>query len=285
MVKSTAASLLWALALALGGCQNLKPAIVYGRADGQRLWLDTNVPDGDGPYPVVILVHGGGWSSGDKRNDFKPIMGALTDAKFTLFSINYRLAPTYRWPACFQDVQTAIRWVKAHAGDFKGDPNRIALIGYSAGGHLVCYAAVKGGADTQVQAIVGMAPPTDLNMDVDLRGHQLSKALQKLLDHPKQRDEATRKMLYEMSPVNFVRPGLPPFLIIHGDKDKGCPYPETTQFVAKLKENGVPYELITIHGADHNINKWEQFDPDYKQKMVAWLCTTLAPSPAAAPGH
>lgn len=281
MVKSTAASLLWALTIALGGCQNLKPAIVYGHADGQRLWLDADVPDGDGPYPVVILVHGGGWSSGDKRGDIKPILGALTDAKFTLFSIDYRLAPKYRWPACFEDVQTAIRWAKAHAAEFKGDPKRIAILGYSAGGHLVCLAAVLAQEDTRVQAVVGLAPPTDLDLDVKLRGGGLSLALQKLLDHPKTPDERVMKALYDMSPVNYVKPGLPPFLIIHGDADTAAPYQETVNFVSRLRQCDVPYELVTIHRATHSMRKWETFDPQYRQKLVAWLNTTLA----SPPGH
>ncbi|HET7535264.1 MAG TPA: alpha/beta hydrolase, partial [Candidatus Didemnitutus sp.] len=128
----------------------LHPDIEYGRADGVSLKLDVSVPEGEGPFPVAILVHGGGWSSGDKAGSDKPGNGAditpwfapLTTAKFTWFSINYRTAPEHRWPACFEDVQTAIRWVKAHAKEFKGDPNRIAILGHSAGGHLACLAGV-----------------------------------------------------------------------------------------------------------------------------------------------
>jgi len=124
-------------------CAELETNIEYGKAGNQALLLDANVPDGTGPFPVVIAVHGGGWSRGDKtgNGDFVPALKALTVNQFTWFSIDYRLAPTNHWPDCFDDVQTAIRWAKAHAAEYKGDPNRIALLGYSAGGHLVCLAA------------------------------------------------------------------------------------------------------------------------------------------------
>ena len=107
--------------------------IEYGEAGGEKLLLDAHVPAGDGKFPVVIIVHGGGWMSWDKETDIVPVFAPVA-TNFTWFTINYRLAPTNRWPACFEDVQTAIRWVKQHAAEFKGDPERIALLGYSAGG-------------------------------------------------------------------------------------------------------------------------------------------------------
>jgi acetyl esterase/lipase len=277
MVKSTIPLAALVAVLFCCGCESIKTNIEYGRVHGHSLLLDAHVPDGKGLHPVVILVHGGGWTAGDKYKVYAIPSKPLTDANFTWFSIDYRLAEGNKdlWPACFEDELTAIRWVKKHATEYKGDPNRIALMGYSAGGHLVCYAAVMAEEDTRVQAIVGCAPPTDLNLDVDLRGHKLSKALQKLLNHSKVRDEATRKLLYDMSPINYVKPGLPPFLIIHGDHDSGVPYQESINFVAKLKENGVPVEFFTIHGADHNILKWDNFDPTYQGRMVDWLNKTL----------
>ena len=105
-----------------------KGDIEYARAGDTALHLDACVPDGNGPFPIAILIHGGGWGAGDKRGDVTPLMEPLTQAGFIWFSIDYRLAPTNQWPACFEDVQASIRWVKAHASEFKGDSNRIALI-------------------------------------------------------------------------------------------------------------------------------------------------------------
>ncbi|HUI06116.1 MAG TPA: pectinesterase family protein [Verrucomicrobiae bacterium] len=252
----------------------LKTDIEYGQAGGEKLLLDACVPDGDGPFPVAIMVHGGGWTGGDKERDHVPVLEALTAAKFTWFSINYRLAPKYHWPACLDDVETAIRWAKTHAAEYKGDPQHIALIGYSAGGHLVCQAVVTGKDDIRVQAVVGLAPPTDHVADSERRGG-LSPSMRNLVDRPKEMDEQSRAILRGISPINFVKPGLPPFLLIQGTADKSVPYEQSVNFQAKLKEAGVPCELITITGAPHRLTEWDKFDPSYREKMIAWLKQTL----------
>src|SRR5690348_13571078 len=95
----------------------VKSDIEYGRAGDVSLKLDASIPDGEGAFPIVIIIHGGGWGSGDKATDIMPLFQPLTDAKFTWFSINYRLAPAHRWPACLEDVNAAIAWVKAHAAE------------------------------------------------------------------------------------------------------------------------------------------------------------------------
>ncbi len=203
-------------------------------------------------------------------------MKLLTANHFTWFSIDYRLGPTNRWPACFEDVQTAIHWVKAHASQYKGDPNRIALLGYSAGGHLVCLAATTAQADTRIQAVVGLAPPTDLLADAERRGG-VGKwpSMRNLIGHDSM-DEETVKLLRQMSPINHVKPGLPPFLLMQGDSDKTVPPPFTRKFAAKLKENGVPYELYFLKGPGHRIANWDKFDPTWQTKLVDWLDQTLA---------
>src|SRR5262249_28018792 len=159
----------------------------------------------------AIMVHGGGWSGGDKAKDITPVLDALTKARFTWFSINYRLAPTNRWPVCFDDVQSAIRWVKSHASEFKGDSNKIAVLGYSAGGHLACLAAALATDETRVQAVVGLAAPTDLMGDTERRSG-LSTSLQNLLDR-KTADDEVRATLRDISPINHLHAGMPPFLL------------------------------------------------------------------------
>jgi pectinesterase len=252
----------------------LKSDIEYGEAGGEKLFLDACIPQGDGPFPVALMVHGGGWSGGDKERDHVPILESLTDAKFTWFSINYRLAPKHRWPACLDDVETAIRWVKAHVAEYKGDPHRIVLMGYSAGGHLAFQAIVTGKDDLRVQAMVGFAPPTDHVADSERRGG-LSPSMSALLDLPKALDDHSRTALREISPINFIKPGLPPFLLIHGTADRSVSYEQSVNFQAKLKEAGVPCELITIEGAPHRLIEWDKLDPSYREKMIAWLKQTL----------
>src|SRR6476661_8316225 len=103
--------------------------VEFGQVDGVHLTLDAHVPEGDGPFPAAILVHGGGWVAGDKQQYITYIFQPLSDAGFAWFSVNYRLAPQFKFPADADDVESAIRFVRANAAKYKVDPNRIALIG------------------------------------------------------------------------------------------------------------------------------------------------------------
>ena len=264
----------------------------YGETGGQKLLLDVSVPVDAGLHPVAILVHGGGWSRGDKFSvpagdsaDITPWFASLTAAKFTWFSINYRHAPQHRWPACFEDVQTAIRWVKAHAAEFGGDPSRIVLFGHSAGGHLVCLAGTLVDDSVRVQAVVGYAPVTNHEQDLPVR-KGLSTSLQALLNRPKELTPESLGLLREISPLNHVRPGLPPFLLIHGDQDKSVPFQQSLDFQAKLRANNDTCDLIVIPGGVHALADWERLVPDYPARMVAWLSEHLRPqAPPAVPAH
>src|SRR6266540_3305895 len=117
----------------------LRSDIEFAVKGDVRLTLDAYVPDGRGPFPAVIVVHGGGFTRGDKQTFVKPLFDPLTKAGFAWFTINYRLAPAYRFPAATDDVARAIEYVKSHAKQYNVDKKRIALMGESAGGHLVAY--------------------------------------------------------------------------------------------------------------------------------------------------
>ena len=255
----------------------------YGEAGGQKLLLDVNVPVGAGPHPVAILVHGGGWSRGDKFRvpsgdsaDITPMFAPLSAAGYVWFSINYRHAPQHRWPACFEDVQTAIRWVKAHAAEYGGDPTRVVLFGHSAGGHLVCLAGTLVDDSVRVQAVVGYAPVTNHEQDLPVRGG-LSTSLQALLNRPKELTPESLGLLREISPLNHVRPGLPPMLLIHGELDKTVPLQQSLDFQAKLRANGDACDLLVVPGAGHSLADWDRHDPDYPARLVAWLAEHLRP--------
>jgi alpha-L-fucosidase 2 len=280
-----------ALLLAVASAAELKRDLEYGQAGGERLLLDASVPDGEGPFPIVILIHGGGWGGGDKAGPTKPGDGAdisavfapFTAGQFTWFSINYRLAPPHRWPACFDDVQTAIRWVKAHAREFKGDASRIALFGHSAGGHLAFLAALRATDDTRVQAAVGYAPVTDFEQELPMRGGGFGVAQQNLFGRPAEMNPGSLAVLRETSPINHILPkgGHPPFLILHGDADKSVPLQQSLNFQARLRATQFPCDLVILPGAQHRLSSWAAADPDFAAKTVAWLHRTL--TPAAAP--
>lgn len=252
----------------------VKTDIVYSTVGDEKLMLNAGVPEGKGPFPIVILVHGGGWCSGNRNGDLSLFCKPLGEAQFTWFSIDYRLAPTNRWPACFDDLLTAIRWAKAHAAEYKGDPDRIALIGYSAGGQLVCLAGTVTNADTRVQAIVGCAPPAEVVTEAKRRGLDKWKSMADLVNSPIL-DANTIEALTKISPLEQIKPGMPPYLLIQGDADKTVLHEQTADFAEKLKAAGVPCEMITIPGAQHRIRDWRKFDPEYQAKMIAWLNKTL----------
>lgn len=249
--------------------------IEFGEAGGQTLLLDAFVPqDGDAPQPVVIFVHGGGWKGGDKADDASRVVtDTLTDAGFTWFSINYRLGPEHTWPAQHDDVRTAIQWVKANAARFGGDPSRIALVGYSAGGQIATYTAVTADEDTAVQAIVCLAVPNDLVLDT-LRREGISEYLGALIGTQDLTPES-QDLLWEISAINHLHPDLPPFLFIHGTADESVPYMQSQHMIQRLDALDVPNELITIDGGTHRIMEWGESNDTYRQQMTEWIANTL----------
>ncbi|MEO6568728.1 MAG: alpha/beta hydrolase [Opitutaceae bacterium] len=259
--------------------------IEYGNAGGESLKLDAYVPDGPGPFPTVILVHGGGWNGGDKSGGPKkgymaPMHEPLEKAGYAWFSINYRLAPKHQYPANIEDVETAIRWVKANAAKYHLDPQRIALSGESAGGHLIQLAAVRATADTRVAAVIPFYGRCSLVDDVQ-PGGELRANLAQLFGR-KTFDDAAQKMMREASPLLHVKRGLPPFLLVHGTADQSVPYQQSLDWQARMKELGMTCDLITIKEGVHGMISWDAVAPTYKQDVVAWLDRTLKINPAKA---
>jgi len=246
----------------------------FAKVGEVSLTLDAYVPEGNGPFMTCILVHGGGFMRGDKQSYIKPLFEPLSRAGFAWFSINYRLAPDHRWPACADDVATAVRWVRTHAQDYKVDRNRIALIGESAGGHLVAWAGTTGKGDTAVAAVVPFYAPFDLEFQVRSR-NALGPSMTALLGLTELNDEAW-KVLRSASPTQQVHSGLPPFLLIHGDQDAQVPYDQSPRFQEKMKAAGNVCDLIKVAGGEHGMGKWQQLGSDYQPQMIAWLKDTLS---------
>ena len=134
--------------------------VEFARPGGVSMTLDLRVPDGKGRFPAAIIVHGGSFSHGNKRTYVTPLFDVLSNAGFAWFTINYRLAPDYQFPAAVNDVESAIIWVKSNAAKYRVDPKRIALIGESAGGYLVGYAGVRADRVARVAAVVDFYGPT-----------------------------------------------------------------------------------------------------------------------------
>ena len=143
--------------------------IEYARPGDVSLKLDASIPDGAGPFSAVIIVHGGGFTAGNKQQYVTPIFEPLSRAGFAWFSIDYRLAPKFPYPAAIEDIDQAIEFVKAHAAEYKIAPDRIALLGESAGGHLVSYVGTQTDRRWSVAAVVSFYGPHNLMGEYEMR--------------------------------------------------------------------------------------------------------------------
>ena len=138
-------------------------AIEYARIKGVPLLFDASLPESAEAAAAVIIVHGGGWVRGDRHTDVQPLFAPLADAGIAWFSIDYRLASSVMdFGVAVADVQAAIHFIKARCDEYNIDPNRIAVIGESAGGQLAAMAILTGGSKASVNAFVGLYTPSDL---------------------------------------------------------------------------------------------------------------------------
>jgi acetyl esterase len=247
--------------------------ITFATVAGTNLTLDAHVPDGAGPFPTCILVHGGGFTKGDKTSFIKPLFEPLSQAGFTWFTINYRLAPQHRFPACIEDTEAAIRWVKAHAKEYQVDMNRIALIGESAGGHIVSFVGVRAKGDTRVAAVVPFYAPHDLVLQN--KGRETPGTSMVALFGMTNWTDANWKTLRDASATSYLRKDLPPYLLIHGDQDAQVPYEQSVAFQKQMRAVGARCDLITIKDGAHGMGGWDKLGSDYQEQMIAWLRKTL----------
>jgi len=250
-----------------GDSRGLWKDLAYSRPGGRDLLLDAYVPEGKGPFPAVVILHGGGWEAGDKITYVSPVFAPLARAGFAWFSIDYRLTPDVHIQEQLEDLCNAVRFVRQHAGWFHVDPTRMALLGESASGHLVAQAQSIPRDGCLVQAAVlfyGVYNFTPWAQDPEM-----SVFLKRLFTDP---SEAT---LREYSPLFHASSSLPPTLLIQGTADEL--YKGTMEYQARLNEVHARHDLILLENAPHGMENWEGH-PEwmfYKQKMVEWLKENL----------
>lgn len=237
--------------------------LVYVEGGHERNKLDLYLPEkSDGPLPLLIWVHGGGWQNGSK-DGCPPLRAGYLDRGYAVASINYRLSGHAVFPAQIEDCKAAIRWLRAHAADYGLDPKRFGVWGSSAGGHLVALIGTSGDVkefdvggnldqSSRVQAVCDYYGPTDFTVFVTTPGYEshASEASPeaKLIGGAvmQNKDKAAR-----VNPITYVSRDDPPFLIVHGDKDPTVPINQSELLFKSLKETGVSSHFHTIHGAGH----------------------------------
>jgi len=254
--------LLCAVRSGVAGEFDLVRDVEYAKRDESPLKADVYVPHGPGPFPGVLVVHGGAWMAGSKLTMRRPAE-LLAEHGYTAVNINYRLAPGAPFPAQIEDCKSAVRWMRRNAEKFKMDSSRVGGLGYSAGGHLVALlgttdpSAGLEGADvgtdapsTRLQAVVAGGAPCDFRV---LR--EDSPRLSYWLGGTR----AEKPKAYELaSPATFCSPDDPPMLFYHGELDSLVPIDSPRAMVVKLTEVGVSARLLTVPKAGHRAARFDE---------------------------
>jgi len=264
--------------------------VEFALAGDVHLLMDANIPEGVGPFPAVIWVHGGGFVSGDKYPAPMSLLEPLSRQGYAWFSVNYRLSPQYPFPAATDDVEAAVGYIKTHAREYKTDVNRLVLMGASAGGHLVSFVGVKHRAENNVTAVIPFFGEHDLvnrvhpdgECMIDGRvvanpaGFCLSPGLSKFLGITVASTDR-ESVVRAASPVTHVYKEMPPYLFVHGTKDFNVPYEQSVRMCTAMKKVGATCEVILVEGGGHGFGAWDKDETmaGYKPALLSWLKTQL----------
>jgi acetyl esterase/lipase len=267
--------------------------VVYGHKDGLALTLDVLEPEQNRKGLGVILVSSGSWKSSkpdvqeqvDRRRKTDHWTQGLLKGGYTLFIARHGSSPRYRVPEMVPDMNRAVRFVRAHASDYKVDPNHLGITSGSSGGHLSLMAALTGDdgnpsspdpierVGSRVQAVVAWFPPTDmLNWGKTGSFRDREQIRPGLYDRILGNITDLEKQLKDISPIYLVKKDSPPLLLIHGDSDKTVPLQQSEILKAKYEEVGRPVKLIVKPGGGHG--GWLGIMEQYKS-VWEWFDTYL----------
>jgi acetyl esterase/lipase len=279
------------------------PNLTYVVANNYECKLDLWLPEKNlgERVPTLIYIHGGGWVSGE-REQFALIFLPFIEMGFAIANVQYRMAHISPAPSAVQDCRASLRWVIYNADKYGFDADRIVVFGHSAGGHLALmtgmlpasagfdweipgsndqerqemiwrfYAAREAGKEElEVAAIIewsGVTDVSDLMSGPNRKGYAL--AWLGTVPH-------VEELARQMSPLTYVRPGLPPILLIHGDADPIVPYSHAVRLHEALDQAGVRNGLVTIPGGGHVRFKREEMARVYAYIRVLLARNNLMP--------
>lgn len=244
--------------------------VTYARPDCRALkaTLYTPAAPSKGLRPAIVLIHGGAWAAGTRRQVYWYGRHFAAEG-YVAMSISYRRLPFSGFPAPVHDAKAAVRWLRAHAAEYRIDPDRIAALGTSAGGHLALMLALTDGEEelegtenpgysSAVQAAVSFYGPADLRL---YAGENAGESwVSRLIWEPYlkrfagKEKLAGREPLDAASPLSYVGPDAAPVLCIHGTGDSLVPIDQSRRIYRKLTEAGVPAQCIEVPG------EWHAFD-------------------------
>lgn len=247
--------------LRIGDRYWMQPDVVYNVANNTPLKLDVWYPrDNPNPTPTLVYIHGGGWIFGSKEGAVFQVLPFL-EKGWRVVNVEYRMANNSLAPGAVEDTRCALRWIYRNAKQYNFDTSKIVLTGHSAGGHLSlitgmlpdataldnrCYADEKyGDVKMKVAAIINWYGISDVN-DVIQGANLKNYAVMWMGSQPNAAEIAK-----SVSPLTYVREGLPPIITIHGDKDDVVPYSHATRLRDALDKAKVPNKLVTIKNGGH----------------------------------
>jgi acetyl esterase/lipase len=245
------------------------PNVTYLTATSYEAKLDVYHRRGlTAPQPTLIFIHGGGWTGGTKERSMLSVMPWL-EMGWNVVNVEYRLARVALAPAAVEDCLCALRWVARQAKTYGFDTSRLIVTGESAGGHLALTTGMipesagldrecPGPALPKVAAIIDWYGIADVNDLMD-GPNQKTYAVEWLGSMPNRAEIAKR-----VSPLSYVRAGLPPILAIHGDADPTVPYQHSVKLTAELAKVGVPTKLVTVPNGKHG-----GFSPDERTMIYS----------------
>ena len=256
--------------VSVAGGYSVTPNITYHRAGGRELKLDVYRPTrASGPNATLIYIHGGGWTNGSKEGSSLTFLPYL-EMGWTVVNVAYRLADAAHAPAAVEDCRCALRWIYRNAEQYGFDLDRIVVTGNSAGGHLSLTTGIlpeSAGLDRQcpgnrrrmwpvgptstaaleVAAVINWYGITDVADLIHRTPGPSGSFTEAWLGSAADREEVAKRV----SPLTYVRRGLPPILTVHGDEDLIVPYDHGTRLHEALDAAGVPNELVTVEGGGH----------------------------------